>query len=1423
MPVHVPQEVAVTFAPPHDGSPRPASPELAVPAGDGAFVRVPLGQAMFGADFARSGGDLLIDAGEAGTLVVVGYFDRPDPPGLATPEGAVLMPDLVARLVKAGTPVQFAQSEPQSGATDAGGPPAVGEIVELDGGASATRTDGRFDTLAKGDAIFMGDLLETDAGSSLGVRFEDGTAFSLSANARMVIDELIYDPGGSPNSMTASVLSGTFAFVTGQIASAPDSEGMTVRTPVATIGIRGTTVSAEIEASALSGQQGGGRVTVLPDPGTETSGRVLVTTLGGAEELDQPYETTTLISFFEPPSLPFVIPVDQALALYGSVLPLLREIIGSQGEQQDGGEQRGSLDEGDLSQFAQALSDLEPGAGRQPGDSPDPTLPPPTYQVVEVDALVVQVAVQTLRALGRFDGRVEGRGDAVPGTQDAFTLAELEQVAVEAASLNRIGGTDGDDVLFGTDGNDLLDGAGGNDSVFGGAGDDLIVGSPGSDIVDGGPGIDRVVFPGARADYGFFLGDLLVVGPGDQRTLVKNVEELAFQDRTLTVPEAEAEAAPLAVAKAPAPTVAEGGTFTVSVTLTKAVATPLTVDYELQAGSASLPGDLDAGASSPLAGTLTFAPGETTKTLTYKTLQDTAVEPDETLTLVLTAPNGSQQLLLVEELGGALETQAATTLAKSLTIVNDDARPDTFVWTGGGDGSGFTDPANWQANLVPANGEAISIPAGASVTYPSGTIALSQATLNGRLDVNGGEFRIASATANAGTLAVATAAALVVEGGFSNAAGATLAGTGTVQATSIQNAGTVAPGQSAGTLTLAGPFVQTDSGRLEIEVGNAGSADRVTVQGTATLDGTLSLVGLAGTTQQTDDFHVLLSATGGISDGDARIGLFDSVTSDFEARVTLSPDATQLSLTVDTDGTVDGTSGADILVGSEAFDVLVGEAGDDLMFGFGNTDFMFGGDGNDRLVGGPGDDSLTGGDGDDLLEGGADDDRLSGGEGADALYGGDGTDRLYGGTGGDSLYGEDGVDSLYGGDGADSLFGGLGNDRLYGGDGVDLLEGGDGGDSLFGGAGGDSLYGGNGDDVLSATSTTSLGTVLTIDSGNYTTTDQGFRIVGQTVVGGELGPASLANVSQDSSGLGVIGDVGDTAGNVDNQIGYDIANGVSERLTVTFDDEAFSASVEITQLFLNHGETGVWTALNDGVQVGEEEFTTNNGAAAATIQIAPGSPFDELRFEARPATAPIGGTDSSEFQISQIEATVYQGSTFQNLLSGGLGNDSLYGGGGADSLLGGGGDDWLAGGGGADVLWGDGADVLAGDRGADTFYFARPADGTFVAGNGTPAGGVTADVIQDFAAGTDKLQFAADYGFGGSFEPGEFATLTQIYDGTNGSGTAYGNKQDALLVDSGGNVIHDANGSDPGYTVVARLADPATTVTDSDVQIAPVG
>jgi hypothetical protein len=94
-----------------------------------------------------------------------------------------------------------------------------------------------------GDLVYQGDVVRTGADGKATINFADGTSFNLSNNANMELNEFVYDPNGKSNSTLFNLSKGAFTFVAGKIAKTGD---MKIDTPVATMGIRGTTPHVEI-------------------------------------------------------------------------------------------------------------------------------------------------------------------------------------------------------------------------------------------------------------------------------------------------------------------------------------------------------------------------------------------------------------------------------------------------------------------------------------------------------------------------------------------------------------------------------------------------------------------------------------------------------------------------------------------------------------------------------------------------------------------------------------------------------------------------------------------------------------------------------------------------------------------------------------------------------------------------------------------------------------------------------------------------------------------------------------------------------------------------------------------------------------------------------------------------------------------------
>ncbi|WP_375777440.1 VCBS domain-containing protein [Bradyrhizobium sp. ma5] len=240
-------------------------------------ITVDDGQLLFTGDFKRTGLDLVISKDDR-ELVLRDYFKGEKHAALASPEGAHLTGKIVSALTGH---TQYAQAggvvEPAK---------VIGHVTKLTGSATAIR-NGVAVVLNQGDNVNKGDVVQSGSDSTLGITFIDGTVFGLGPNAKMVLNEMIYDPNGSSNSSLMSLVSGTISFVAGATAKHGD---MKVDTPVATMGIRGTAVLVEIDFDVQgSGGVPPAKFQVLVEPDGTTGSYILFdkTTLNPIATVDQ--------------------------------------------------------------------------------------------------------------------------------------------------------------------------------------------------------------------------------------------------------------------------------------------------------------------------------------------------------------------------------------------------------------------------------------------------------------------------------------------------------------------------------------------------------------------------------------------------------------------------------------------------------------------------------------------------------------------------------------------------------------------------------------------------------------------------------------------------------------------------------------------------------------------------------------------------------------------------------------------------------------------------------------------------------------------------------------------------------------------------------------------------------------------------------
>ncbi|MFT5798961.1 MAG: VCBS repeat-containing protein, partial [Candidatus Azotimanducaceae bacterium] len=205
---------------------------------DTGSLTLPDGVALFEAQYDRVGQDLVLSEQGAPVFTLPDYFLTATPADLIAANGAVLPGALAARLAGSNWDAQYAQSGEVATSTP------IGQVEAVSGLATVQRIDGTVEDLTVGLKIYQNDILSTTIDGKTSVTFSDGTIFSLAQSSRMVIDTLIYDPQGSENAGSFTLLTGGFVFIAGQVAKTGD---MDVNTPTATLGIRGTTVQVDIQ------------------------------------------------------------------------------------------------------------------------------------------------------------------------------------------------------------------------------------------------------------------------------------------------------------------------------------------------------------------------------------------------------------------------------------------------------------------------------------------------------------------------------------------------------------------------------------------------------------------------------------------------------------------------------------------------------------------------------------------------------------------------------------------------------------------------------------------------------------------------------------------------------------------------------------------------------------------------------------------------------------------------------------------------------------------------------------------------------------------------------------------------------------------------------------------------------------------------
>lgn len=106
---------------------------------------------------------------------------------------------------------------------------------------------GRSVVLKNSDAVLQNQVVSTGADAFARLAFHDRTSVAIGPQASIKLDRFVYNPDATGRAMTLNMARGAFRFVTGNT----KSKDVRITTPIATIGVRGTTVDVLVTSSRV--------------------------------------------------------------------------------------------------------------------------------------------------------------------------------------------------------------------------------------------------------------------------------------------------------------------------------------------------------------------------------------------------------------------------------------------------------------------------------------------------------------------------------------------------------------------------------------------------------------------------------------------------------------------------------------------------------------------------------------------------------------------------------------------------------------------------------------------------------------------------------------------------------------------------------------------------------------------------------------------------------------------------------------------------------------------------------------------------------------------------------------------------------------------------------------------------------------------
>lgn len=187
---------------------------------------------------------------------------------------------------------------------------SIGSITDFKGAGQIKRGP-KASPASKGSGIEKMDTVSTNSQGRFRITFNDATTVNITENSRLVIDDFVYDGNNkSKGKLGLKLALGTARYASGAVAKG-NAKGVNIRTPTATIAVRGTDFVMSVDEAGRS------TIVLVPlcfDEKDITkinfecpNGAIDVMTAAGVVSLNKPFQATVVENAFAPPAPPVTI------------------------------------------------------------------------------------------------------------------------------------------------------------------------------------------------------------------------------------------------------------------------------------------------------------------------------------------------------------------------------------------------------------------------------------------------------------------------------------------------------------------------------------------------------------------------------------------------------------------------------------------------------------------------------------------------------------------------------------------------------------------------------------------------------------------------------------------------------------------------------------------------------------------------------------------------------------------------------------------------------------------------------------------------------------------------------------------------------------------------------------------------------------